>query len=35
MLCYPLNESLRDVAEVFIDDLGRKLVARRSVDKRL
>ena len=31
---YPLNESLRHIAKVFIDNLGRELVTKRSIDKR-
>ena len=35
ILGYPLNESSRDIAKVFVDNIGRKLVANRSVHKRL
>ena len=30
----PLDESLRDIAKVFLDNIGRELVADRSVHKR-
>lgn len=34
ILGHPLNEGLRDIAEVFTVNIGRELVANRSVHKR-